>query len=184
MVRRRGRQPQRDGGRLVPPRSGESTWKQALPLLRLKGERVYSESQVDVIAPNMFAGSVLDLEPDTPYDVQFVLTDPDGVRGESRRTLAVRTRPEPTPYAGGRVFHVYPHGFTGTEDRAVVRRVDVCLQLLVRRHRLGDLRPASRQARRHDSGARGHLQVQPLRVHEQRLGQPDRAARRHLLPDR
>ena len=96
-------------------RSGESTWKQALPLLRLKGERVYSQSQIDVIAPNMFAGSVLDLEPNTLYDVQFVLTDPDGVRGEGRRTLAVRTRPEPTPYAGGRVFHVYPHGFTGTK---------------------------------------------------------------------
>ena len=77
-------------------RSGETAWKQALPLLRLKGERVYSQSQVDVIAPNMFAGSVLDLEPDTPYEVQFVLADPDGVRGESRRTVAVRTRPEPT----------------------------------------------------------------------------------------
>ena len=46
-------------------RSGESAWKEALPLLRLKGERVYSQSQVDVIAPNMFAGSVLDLAPDT-----------------------------------------------------------------------------------------------------------------------
>ena len=94
-------------------RSGESAWKQALPLLRLKGERVFSQSQVDVIAPNMFAGSVLDLEPDTAYDVQFAMTDPDGVRGESRRTITVRTRPEPKPYAGGRTFHVYPHGFKG-----------------------------------------------------------------------
>ena len=25
----------------------------------------------------------------------------------------MRTRPEPKPYAGGRVFHVYPHGFKG-----------------------------------------------------------------------
>src|SRR5688572_7587184 len=85
-------------------RSGETAWKEALPLLRLKGERVFSQSQVDVIAPNMFAGSVLDLAPDTLYDVQFVLADPDGVRGDSRRTIAVRTRPEPKPYAGGRVF--------------------------------------------------------------------------------
>jgi hypothetical protein len=96
-------------------RSGESAWKDALPMLRLKGERVFSQSQVDVIAPNMFAGSVLDLAPDTLYDVQFVLADPDGVRGESRRTLSVRTRAEPKPYAGGRVFHVYPHGFTGAK---------------------------------------------------------------------
>src|SRR4030095_18492 len=49
-------------------KKGESVWKSALPMLRLKGERVYQASQVDVIAPNMFAGSILDLEPDTEYD--------------------------------------------------------------------------------------------------------------------
>ena len=102
----------------------------------------------------MFAGSILDLEPDTAYEAQFVLTDPDGVRGESRRTVTVRTRPEPMPYAGGRVFHVYPPRLHRDQDRAVVRRADVRLQLLVRRHRLGDGRPAARQAGRHDPGAR------------------------------
>src|SRR5688572_23928804 len=66
-----------------------------------------------VIAPNMFAGSILDLQPDTAYEAQFVLADPDGVRGESRRVVTVSTRPEPKPYEGGRVFHVYPHGFKG-----------------------------------------------------------------------
>jgi hypothetical protein len=94
-------------------RKGESGWKPALPMLRLKGERVYQGSQVDVIAPNMFAGSILDLEPATEYEAQFVLSDPDGVRGEGRRIVTVRTRPEPQPYQGGRVFHVYPHGFKG-----------------------------------------------------------------------
>jgi hypothetical protein len=29
--------------------------------------------------------------------------------------VTVRTRAEPQPHAGGRVFHVYPHGFTGTK---------------------------------------------------------------------
>src|SRR4029453_9612005 len=94
-------------------KKGESVWKDALPLLRLKGERVYMASQVDVISPNMFAGSILDLEPDTAYEAQFAMSDPDGVRGVAQRTLAVRTRPGPKPYEGGRVFHVYPHGFTG-----------------------------------------------------------------------
>jgi hypothetical protein len=94
-------------------KKGESVWKDALPLLRLKGERVYMASQVDVISPNMFAGSILDLAPDTAYEAQFVLSDPDGVRGVAQRTITVRTRPEPTPYEGGRVLHVYPHGFTG-----------------------------------------------------------------------
>jgi hypothetical protein len=94
-------------------KKGESAWNEALPLLRLKGERVYQAAQVDVIAPNMFAGSILDLEPDTLYEARFVLSDPDGVRGESSRTVSVRTRAEPKPYDGGRIFHVYPHGFTG-----------------------------------------------------------------------
>jgi hypothetical protein len=94
-------------------KKGGAAWRNALPLLRLKGERVYQASQVDVIAPNMFAGSILDLEPDTAYEAQFTLSDPDGVRGAAQRTITVRTRPEPQPYEGGRVFHVYPHGFSG-----------------------------------------------------------------------
>ena len=67
-------------------KQGQAAWQDALPLLRLQGERIYAESRVDVIAPNMFAGSVLDLEPDTVYEVQLVLTDPDGVSGQSRQS--------------------------------------------------------------------------------------------------
>jgi hypothetical protein len=92
---------------------GESQWKRALPMLRLQGERIFNGAMLDVVSPNMFAGSILDLEPDTAYEAQFVLSDPDGVRGESRKTLTVRTRPEPMPASGGRVFHVYPPGFKG-----------------------------------------------------------------------
>jgi hypothetical protein len=96
-------------------KAGETTWRDALPLLRLGGERIYAESRVDVVVPTMFAGSVLDLSPDTAYEVRLRMSDPDGVRGPAERTLTVRTRPEPQPYAGGRVFHVYPHNFTGTK---------------------------------------------------------------------
>ena len=92
---------------------GSSEWLDGLPLLRLNGERVYSESRVDVIVPNMFAGSVLELEPDTAYEARFIITDPDGVIGNPERVALVRTRAEPQPYAGGRVLHVYPHGYTG-----------------------------------------------------------------------
>jgi hypothetical protein len=42
-----------------------------------------------------------------------VMSDSDGVRGPSERIVTVRTRAEPQPYSGGRVFHVYPHGFKG-----------------------------------------------------------------------
>ena len=94
-------------------KTGGTSWKSALPLLRLQGERIYAESRVDVIAPNMFAGSILDLEPDTSYEARFVMLDPDGVRGPAERIVTVRTRAEPQPYPGGRAFHVYPHGFKG-----------------------------------------------------------------------
>src|SRR6185503_4240121 len=59
-------------------KQGESQWKRALPMLRLHGERIFNGAQLDVVSPNMFAGSILDLEPDTAYEAQFVLTDPDG----------------------------------------------------------------------------------------------------------
>ena len=94
-------------------RRGDVSWSDGLPLFRLNGERVYSESRMDVISPNMFAGSILDLEPDTEYEARFVLGDPDGVRGEPELSVYVRTRAEPMPAENGRVLHVYPHGFEG-----------------------------------------------------------------------
>ena len=94
-------------------KAGETRWLTALPLLRLHGERINNGAQLDVISPNMFAGSILDLEPDTAYEARFVVADPDGVTGEAQKTVSVRTRPEPKPAAGGRTFHVYPPGFKG-----------------------------------------------------------------------
>jgi hypothetical protein len=101
-------------------KQGETQWKQGLPLLRLQGERIYQNQGVfDVISPNMFAGSILDLEPDTAYEARFVMSDPDGFLGQNgktvTKTVTVRTRPEPKPYPGGRVFHVYPTGYKGAK---------------------------------------------------------------------
>ncbi len=91
----------------------ESAWSSALPLLRLQGERIFVGAQFDVIVPNMFAGSILDLEPDTDYETRLVMTDPDGVIGEASKTVTVRTRAEPVPAEDGRVFHVYPRDYAG-----------------------------------------------------------------------
>src|SRR3984893_17627126 len=67
-------------------KQGETQWKQGLPLLRLQGELIYQDQGVfDVVSPNMFAGSILDLEPDTAYEARFVMSDPDGVEGQSGR---------------------------------------------------------------------------------------------------
>src|SRR5690348_9285286 len=96
-------------------KKGEPQWRQGMPLLRLQHEEIFQGDRVDLVSPNMFAGSILDLEPDTEYEARFVMADPDGVKGAAEKTVTVRTRPEPKPYASGRTFHVYPHGFKGTK---------------------------------------------------------------------
>src|SRR5579859_7383801 len=62
-------------------KKGESPWRQGMPLLRLQNEEIFQGDRLDVVSPNMFAGSILDLEPDTEYEARFVLSDPDGVQG-------------------------------------------------------------------------------------------------------
>jgi hypothetical protein len=104
---------------------GETAWRTGLPLLRLQGEVVSGGKPrnsdygryYDYVAPNMFAGSLLNLEPGTEYECKFVLTDPDGVRGPAVKLVTVRTRPTPEPASGGRVFHVYPWGWTGPKEQ-------------------------------------------------------------------
>jgi hypothetical protein len=116
------------------------------------------------IAPNMFAGSILNLDPDTEYEARFVLSDPDGVKGKKEQIVTVRTRKEPTPAAGGAVYHVYPFDYKGP-------KVQPCLHGAAGRL-LPGLRPvgsltgdaAQGSARRHDPGARRGLQGQPFRL--------------------
>lgn len=99
-------------------KTGATAWSTGLPLLRLQGETVTQPNVFNLVSPNMFAGSILDLEPNTEYEARFVLSDPDGVSGptaNATKTVRVRTRPEPKPAEGGKVYHVYPVGYTGTK---------------------------------------------------------------------
>jgi hypothetical protein len=97
-------------------KQGEAAWRQGLPMLRLHGERTFLDEVIDYTAPNMFAGSIFDLEPDTAYEIRLTLADPDGVEEGNTHTVAARTRPEPMPAAGGRILHVYPPGYTGDKQ--------------------------------------------------------------------
>jgi hypothetical protein len=88
--------------------AGEARWRQALPLLRIGGEQVGRDREgLKYFVPDGFAGSILNLTPGTEYNVRFTLSDPDGASGETTRTLTLRTRSEPQPFAGGRILHVY-----------------------------------------------------------------------------
>ncbi len=104
-------------------KKGETIWRSALPMLREQREYVPGGAPRDggghfysYVAPNMFAGSILNLDPATDYECRFVLSDPDGVKGKSEHLVTARTREEPHPAAGGKVYHVYPFGHTGAKQ--------------------------------------------------------------------
>ena len=105
-------------------RTGESQWKQGLPLLRLQGERIFqTEGVFDVISPNMFAGSILDLEPDTAYEARFTMSDPDGFAGQAGKV-------------GGQDRHgSHPAGAEALLRRARVPRVSAELHRAPKRSR-------------------------------------------------
>lgn len=73
----------RDASVSVEYRSkGEKIWQEALPLLRIGGEKVYGHEQRWVYTvPQKFVGSIFNLEPGTIYDCRFRVSDPDGVVG-------------------------------------------------------------------------------------------------------
>ena len=98
-------------------KSGEAAWKQGMPLFRMGGEKVFRKDLgLDHTVPEMFAGSILDLEPDTEYEARFEMRDPDGVKGEAVKTVKVRTRAEPKALRNGRVLHVYPPAWKGPKQ--------------------------------------------------------------------
>lgn len=93
--------------------AGQSAWKEAMPLLRMGGEKIF---RAPYTVPDRFAGSIIDLQPDTEYEVRLTMKDPDGVSGTSVQAAKVRTRGEPKAAAGGRVLHVYPPTWRGAKE--------------------------------------------------------------------
>ena len=93
---------------------GESSWRQALPLVRIGGENVFRRQEhLDYTVPDGFAGSILNLKAGTEYECQFLLADPDGTSGEVTHTVRVKTRSEPQPSTEGRTLHVYGPNYEG-----------------------------------------------------------------------
>ena len=93
--------------------AGQTAWKGALPLLRIGGEKIF---RAPYTVPDGFAGSILDLSPDTEYEVRLTMSDPDGVSGQAVQNVKVRTRGEPKAATGGRVLHVYPPTWKGAKQ--------------------------------------------------------------------
>jgi hypothetical protein len=103
----------------------------AAPGVPASGASPFAFSPFSYTAPNLFSGSLFDLEPGTAYEIRVTLADPDGVRvgeaggrgeggaaaiGEAERVLRATTRREPMPAAGGKTYHVYPVGYEGPRE--------------------------------------------------------------------
>ena len=97
-------------------KKGEQAWHEAQPLLRIN--RLDRSGQYGPTAPlprrpNLFSGSIFDLAEKTEYEARLRMSDPDGISGETERTISFATRGEPMAPVGGRVFHVYPPDHKG-----------------------------------------------------------------------
>jgi hypothetical protein len=103
---------------LVEYRIAESSdeWRKGMPLLRIGGEHI-ERAGIDYTTPHMFAGSVLDLDSGTQYEVRFTMKDPDGVDGQTVKVVSISTRAEPKADRNGRVRHVYSQYYTGEKEK-------------------------------------------------------------------
>jgi chitodextrinase len=82
-------------------RLGDGAWSQGMPL-----RRVPSGASQYWIMKNKHSGSILDLQPNTTYEIELSLYDPNG--GSTTRTTTVTTRPVPVPMAGAPIKIVTP----------------------------------------------------------------------------
>ena len=76
--------------------SGQSAWIGSAPL-----QRVPAGSNAGFSWENKHAGSILNVEANTAYEIELALTDPDG--GNVTRTVSVSTRPWPVSAQQGTV---------------------------------------------------------------------------------
>ncbi len=81
-------------------KTGANTWRQALPLFRVHPENTTSWT----VAPQ-FAGSVFDLRPNTSYDIELHVIDPDGPV-DKIFTMTTTTRPVPSDPVNPRLVNV------------------------------------------------------------------------------
>ncbi|MES2572713.1 MAG: hypothetical protein V4710_22005, partial [Verrucomicrobiota bacterium] len=95
-------------------KEGTEQWREGLPLLRINREVVKRQGAEPFRCGNLFAGSLLNLAPDTRYEVRLILSDPDGGRSEKR--LMAATRGEPLFVNGKRQLHLYPPGYSGPRN--------------------------------------------------------------------
>ena len=113
---------------------GQTKWNDAMPLRRVPaGEnqslKVIADSvpnYPDFSWKNKHSGSIFDLKPNTTYEINLKLEDPDG--GSSERTIEARTRPIPNITKNASITEIAPGNYdtlftkSGSEESPSVYR--------------------------------------------------------------
>jgi len=94
--------------------AGAEKWRAAMPLRRVPAGASRGTSPI-FRWKNKHSGSIFDLKPNTEYEIELKLKDPDG--GEAEKTVKVRTRPVPRG-SGGQITELPAgeHGVLETQD--------------------------------------------------------------------
>ena len=78
--------------------AGESEWHKAMPLVRVPADNTGDRTWPTYRWDNKHSGSIIDLKPDTEYEIRLRLSDQDG--GTAEKIVRSRTRPVPKPASG------------------------------------------------------------------------------------
>jgi len=82
-----------------------TAWHDAMPLRRIPAGESRGTNPIFKWT-NRLSGSIFDLKPDTEYEIQLTLIDPDG--GDANKTIKARTRPVPKAAMNAPVRNVDP----------------------------------------------------------------------------
>ncbi|HJT19741.1 MAG TPA: hypothetical protein VJ746_04695 [Nitrospira sp.] len=77
--------------------AGSSTWKEALPLQRVRPDTLSRADPTKFPVREQFAGSIFDLDPGSQYEIKLTVDDPDGVAITRTGTIATGTIPSDDP---------------------------------------------------------------------------------------
>ena len=100
---------------------GSTDWKEGMPL-----RRVPAGENIGFTWENKHSGSIFDLQPDTEYEIQLSLNDPDG--GQAEETVTASTRPVPNITENARIIEIEPGNYdilytqSGTSESPTVYR--------------------------------------------------------------
>ncbi|MBA2304047.1 MAG: hypothetical protein H0W08_15630, partial [Acidobacteria bacterium] len=81
-------------------RAGDTAWVQGLPLLRVMPETIIES------VPQQFAGSIFDLDPGTPYEIELHATDLDGAVDVTYQAIATTREVPVTDPVNARTIQV------------------------------------------------------------------------------